>query len=209
MSLLALVFAAAVHAQSYPQLSFSYSALADANCPTEVSVAAVEEAQHRTKEFEAAWNVQAPGLMRALFELTGKGFARTEVAASLAVCLRAPSYSDPLVLNVSRHLRALVGGRARGVDAFVDLVFHELIHTWIVEHLPETTVLLREYASESRVVRNHLHLMALQVMVYRQAGRADLLTMIGELYPRMMEDVYPRAWQIVQAEGAEAFFAEL
>jgi len=210
MSLLALAFAFVAHAQSYPKLFFSYSSLYDANCPAEMrpSPAAVEEILTRTGEFAAAWQAQGPALMAALFNLTGKGFSRSELTATLSGCRDLPSISDPLVLNVTRYLRIERGARARNLDQFVDLVFHEMLHTWVGENLPRQTQLLHKYADESRLVRSHLHLMALQVMVYRRAGRTDLLSWIEVFYPSMSGE-YPRAWEIVQVEGAEAFFAEL
>jgi CRISPR/Cas system endoribonuclease Cas6 (RAMP superfamily) len=93
--------------------------------------------------------------------------------------------------------------------AFADLVFHELLHTWLVEHRPAVTPLLTKYAAEPPPLLAHLHLMALQKHVYTQLGRTEMLAWISAQYPRM-RGVYPRAWQIVnEIEGYEAFIAEL
>jgi hypothetical protein len=70
--------------------------------------------------------------------------------------------------------------------------------------------LLAKYASEPVIVRNHLHLFALQELVYRQLKLdADLAR--AEALDRALRNsaLFTRAREIVAAEGAAAFVAEL
>ena len=91
---------------------------------------------------------------------------------------------------------------------FLDLVFHELLHTWLVENLKWPTPLVVKYKSEQKAVRFHLHLMAVQIFIYKKLGRNDLLNWISDFYPKM-GGAYLRAWEIVNAEGYEAFISEI
>ncbi|MFZ4405338.1 MAG: hypothetical protein ACOYOK_14660, partial [Pseudobdellovibrionaceae bacterium] len=92
-------------------------------------------------------------------------------------------------------------------DAFADLVFHELLHTWVGEHLIRPSPLFHKYENEARLTRNHLHLMAVQKLIYQKLNRDDLIQMIQNQYNRHAE--YKRAWDIVNAEGIQVFIDEL
>jgi hypothetical protein len=197
----------------YPKLFFSYSWLYDQGCSQgsgyKIDPAWAEEARERASEFDVIWKREAPILFGRILERFGKGFSRKELTATLSVC-NIPSFSDPLVLNVRRFLKSYMGNKPIPPDhAFSDLIFHELLHTWIVENLPWPTPLIEKYKSENGQVLSHLHLMALQKYVYTELGRADLLAWISETYPTM-PGAYQRAWEIVdQIEGYQAFIAEI
>ena len=55
---------------------------------------------------------------------------------------------------------------------------------------------------------NHLHLIALERLVYGELKRDDLAKWIVRLYATDQDD-YGRAWQIVEKEGPQAFLNEL
>lgn len=197
---------------TFPNLFFSYSFLYDGVCASNNPVQEqwAIEANSREAEFKAIWDSEAPALFSKLFEEFPKGFSRREMTATLSVCPAAPSMSNPLILNVTRFLKSYMGDKpTRPNYVFVDLVFHELLHTWLVENLKRPTPLLIRYKDEPKSVLNHLHLMALQIHVYKLLGRQDLLDWIASQYPRL-PGVYPRAWEIVsRIEGYEAFIAEI
>lgn len=67
---------------------------------------------------------------------------------------------------------------------------------------------LRLSKKEERSVLNHLHLMAVEIFIFKELNRKDLLEWLGVHYSRM-RGTYSRAWQIVNEEGYEAFIAEL
>ncbi|MGE3758063.1 MAG: hypothetical protein AB7H97_09910 [Pseudobdellovibrionaceae bacterium] len=78
----------------------------------------------------------------------------------------------------------------RSDDSFADLVFHELLHTWISENVKFPTPLYNKYQNEERAVRNHLHLMALQKYIYTALNRDDLVKMIDRQYSNMPVPAY-------------------
>ncbi len=135
---------------------------------------------------------------------------RKELTATLSVCPNSWNYSDPLVLRTLNFLKSFMGQRPTWPDfAFADLVFHELLHTWLVENFIFNGPLLSKYKSEPPIVRAHLHLMAIQKFVYLELGRKDLSSWISWKYSGMSKD-YARAWQIVdQIEGYAPFIQEL
>ena len=201
-------------APAAPKLFFEYSWLYDQNCAVteerKIDPAWASEAQEKTQDFVDIWEKKGPILFGKVFELFGFGFSRKELTATLSVC-PAPSYSNPLVLNVTRFLKSYMKDKpVRSDDAFADLVFHELLHTWVRENVSFPTPLDNKYQNEERVVRNHLHLMALQAHIYTALKRDDLVQMIDQQYRNMPAPAYNRAWKIVKdIEGVEAFIREI
>ena len=59
------------------------------------------------------------------------------------------------------------------------------------------------------VVVNHLHLMAIQKLVYLELGLADVLARVIENDSNLSNEAYNRAWGIIEEVGHEAFVAEL
>lgn len=168
---------------SYPKLFFSYSWLYDSVCAEapnkQIKPEWAQEAREKSKDFELVWMKEAPALMNKLFEIFNLGFQRKEVTATLSVCPRTQSFSNPLVLNVNRHLKSYMADRPVASEThFADLVFHELLHTWIVENLPWPSPILERYKVEAQVTKNHLHLMAVQKLIYTELKRSDLLSII-------------------------------
>lgn len=210
----------ASEAPQAPKLFFEYSWLYDENCSNtpdrKIDPAWSKEAQAKTGEFTKAWNRSGPTLYGKLFEAFGKGFSRKEMTATLSVC-PTHSYSNPLVLNINKYLVSYTdqsanfkGQTVEIGDSFAALVFHELLHTWVGENVGSSTPLLEKYKNEDPVVRNHLHVMALQKFVYVELGRKDLLKMLNKQYTTMPSADYRRAWAIVdQIEGYEKFIAEV
>lgn len=200
---------------SAPKLFFEYSWLYDSNCSNtpdrKIDPLWANEAKTRTSDFIHIWNQSGPILFGKVFEIFEMGFRRKELTATLSVCPKTPSYSNPLVLNVTRYLKSYMGEEpVRSDDSFADLVFHELLHTWIVENVDWPTPLLQKYIGEEPVTRNHLHLMAMQKFIYTKLNREDLLKMIDIQYSHSFSQAYVRAWEIVsKVEGHEAFISEI
>ncbi len=197
-----------------PKLFFGYSWLYDQNCAVtedrKIDPTWVSEAKEKTQNFKDIWEKSGPILFGKVFEIFGFGFSRKELTATLSVC-PAPSYSSPLVLNVNRFLKSYMKDKpVRSDDSFADLVFHELLHTWVSENVSFPTPLFSKYQNEERVVRNHLHLMALQKYTYTSLNRDDLVKMIDQQYSNMPVPAYNRAWKIVtEIEGIEPFIQEI
>lgn len=196
-------------APEVPRLFFSYSWLYDSvvceQNPPEAKW--MDEIEERTEYFSSLWASRGPELFKVLFDQTGLGFSRKEMTATFSICPRKPSYSDPLIINMTRYLNSCMSPKpALGDEDFIDLVFHEVLHTWVVENL-ENSQLRRKYKDEAPSVRNHMHLMAIQKFVYSKLNRPDLIIMLDTTYARI-GGTYARAWEIVQIEGIEAFMQE-
>jgi hypothetical protein len=94
---------------------------------------------------------------------------------------------------------------------FSALLFHELLHTYVIAARPRgTSALLGRYKHEESTVKNHLHLMAVMKMVYLKLDREEQLKQIIKRDGEIDNPAYRRAWQIVnEIEGHHAFVQEL
>lgn len=168
----------------------------------------IKELNEKIVHLDDVWTKQGPVLFKVLFDQTGVGFSRKEMDATLSLCPDKSSYSSPLVLNVTWFLDSFMNPKASlGDDEFIDLVFHELTHSWVVDNLKMSQLRLK-YKDESNVVKNHLHLMAIQQFVYLKLGRLDLVEFL-DMKNKRIGGAYARSWEIVQAEGYQAFINEL
>lgn len=192
----------------FPKLFFSYSWLFDRSvCDKPVDESWVNEAVAKTPYFTKIWDDSAPSLFSTLFSKFKGRFSRKELTATLSVCPKFISFSDPLAIKVTWYLKSYMQEKPVASDAaFVQTVSHELLHTWVGENLGESK-LLEKYKSESSVVKNHMHLMALEQFTYTASGRDDLLKRIQTFYPERQDD-YARSWEIVQLEGYQKFLDE-
>lgn len=119
--------------------------------------------------------------------------------------------SHPLLLNVRPFLRSTRAPFADSLHVFTNVVYHEVIHSFIVDRLEQipggTTPILERYRGEPSATRNHLHLYAVMMEVYRELGREQELRAI--LAREASSPPYARAIQIVQTEGPEALIRDL
>ena len=202
----------------FPEVTFRYSALFDGRCadisgkPSDQD--AVAELQRRLPELEQAWRKDGPSLLAAVPPVTGIRFRFRETRAALILCEEFPSGSLPLMINVRPYLTSTAGREVAPMIDFTNSVFHELLHRYVtdcIEALPgQTTPLLEKYGAESQRVRNHLHLYAIEELVYRKLGREKDLRLSFDVEQRSKSGpVFARAREIVAAEGAEAFVREL
>jgi hypothetical protein len=216
VALSALLGTAASAEVHYPKLFFRYSFLYDNVCSpdTPVPAAYATEATNRESEFTAIWESEAPALFHRLFAdfHFKKGFTRKELSATLSACApkSSASYSYPLIINVSNYLNSFSGGHPRETYKFANTVFHELLHTWVNENLKRPSPLQVKYKDENSSVLSHLHVMALQIMVYKELNKQEWLNWITyDCTHNTGTPVYGRAWEIVNSEGYQAFIDEL
>ncbi len=95
-------------------------------------------------------------------------------------------------------------------DGFTVLVFHELLHCWVDDNINGTSPLLTKYHNEHCEVRSHIHLMAIQKMVYTNINRPDIVEMLDQSYRHLCLPTYRRAWEIVNdIEGCEAVINDI
>lgn len=204
-------------AAEVPSITFAYSQLLDDDCadlvkkPLDSQV--VAESRRVLPQLETAWRQEGPQWLRATQDAVGQPFAFREAKAALVTC-GLSSMSHPLIINMRRHIRADEPDQPRVARQFVGAVFHELLHRYVSDIVTArgkaSTPLLRKYASESPIARNHLHLFAIREAVYVRRRRSRELQEVEAFEassPRAQH--FARAREIVQSEGFERFLKEL
>ena len=198
---------------SYPKLTFKYdwrSYLIDAvgrlYFKTTVNAGYRNQLTKQLPLFTKVWQQNAPLLFNEIFSVFKRGFKQNKRTAIVYLSHNA-SYGSKrfLVLGLRYYLDSESWNlAATRQDVFVDLVFHELLHVWVDENIGDKSQLLAKYRNEHQDVREHLHLMALQKMVYLKINRPDMLAMIDHSYRTLASPEYRRAWEILNdIEGYE------
>lgn len=238
LALLLAAAAATAPVPPVPEVSFNHSGLIERYCATSSADkpddAVLAEIDARVDEFRQAWAASGPRLMAANVALTGRPYGFRETMATLHGCRDMPSYSAPLLIAVSAFTRAgaalpavgvkglerngtgaggAVAGTVAPMSGFTYLVWHESTHRYIgdiLDRLPgATTPLLRKYAAEDGVTLSHVHLFALEKLVYRRLGlQREYEERVLRVKARAFRSAV-RALEIVDSEGAEAFVEEL
>lgn len=196
----------------YPKLFFSYAGVFDRQCASLTKFNIKEEWQNeaieRNLEFQKAWDEQSAILFGTLFNEVGKGFSKKELSVATSVC-NFKSTSNPLLITVKRWLKSVTEPhQPEPMYGFVDFVFHEFLHNYVLENLKKPSPLLQKYRNEDQSVRAHIHLMALQKHVYTKLGRTETLKWVESFYLKV-GGAYSRSWEIVGLEGTESFLSEM
>lgn len=217
LAALALAAATGAAARDYPSVSIDYFALFDRTCwemqKQPVEAAAVREVEERLESFREHWARDEAALMGSVVGVAGVPFRFAETRAALTAC-GFQSLSLPLLINVRPYLAATAKPAPAPMSDFTNTVFHEALHRYVgdaVRALPGgTTPLLKKYDAEAVPVRNHLHLFAIERLVYRKLGREkDLELVVAQENTFRGAAAFQRARAIVAEEGAEAFVKEL
>ena len=197
-----------------PLVTFAVTPLLDGPCTRLTSQppdsAAAAELRARLGEFRTLWDREGAPLLDATVALTGQPFRFRETIAAMHVCSGLSNMSLPLLLAMRRYLRTAPAGEwADSLAIFSAVTFHEILHRHVVDLLGSqpSTPLWKKYAGETPTVRWHLHLMAIEEAVFRRLGREREFASVRAHNQRWPS--YKRAREIVDAEGAEAFLAEL
>ena len=222
MRVIVFVFVAAAAAwgqAGYPDVALDHKPMFDTACAEAtkepIDPAAVRELQERLGEFREFWRKEQPKLLGAVPAVTGVPFKYREAKAALFVCGGYPSMSLPLMINMRPYLAATSRVPPAPMVDFSNVILHEVLHRYVgecLEALPgRTTKLLQKYSDEPPPVRNHLHLYAVMLLVYRKLGREKDLDAVWATEKR-----FPKAWavsqrarEIITEEGAENFAREL
>ena len=181
-----------------------------------VDETARDELAQRIGEFRAAWAAHGPAMLGAAAELVGQPYRFAETRAAL-VTARVNSMSHPLIINMRPYLAASAATGAQPVQShavFVGIVVHEVLHRYVddvIQARPDrTTALLRKHSAEPIVVRNHLHLSALERLIAQRLARereyAELVKFEQTLRSAAQLD---RARELVEYEGAERVLDDL
>lgn len=165
----------------------------------------VAEAVARAPDFQRHWDADGPRYLATVFDAVGQPYPHAEVQAAMTVCPIA-SMSLPLIINIRGFLAS--AGNERPDWFFPLLVFHELMHTY-TRTVSMSSALRAKYRSESPLTLNHLHVLALEKFVLTALGRTEELRWLDHDYRTDAPAGYRRAWEIVGAEGVDAFLTEL
>jgi hypothetical protein len=199
-------------AASVPSISFSYAATFDGACAQQtkykIDPAWVGELKSRLTEFTSEWAKDGPALLSTSEAIVGKPFQDKQVWVSLSVC-SLPSVADPMLINMRFSLRSFTPTPLRD-DVTIGIIFHELLHRYLIGKIPTDSLLLMKYEDEDDTVKSHLHLLALQQNVYLKLGRGDTLRRIIAKDRELPNKSYGRAWDILESrEKYQSFISEL
>lgn len=167
------------------------------------------ELKNRVSEFQERWDKDSQILFKVLLNEFKKDFTRVEYSASLSACAVAPSMPNPLVLNVSRYLKTFWAPKEpKDMKYFVDVPFHELLHLWLSENLPKETPIITKHKNEKDGVISHIHLFAMQSLIYEKAGMEDNWKEVRAFILRH-GGVHQRALELMEKEGRDKVLKEL
>jgi hypothetical protein len=209
--------APAAEATDVPRVDVVYNPGFDEGCAFRVQEpldpVAVTELDALMPRLEEAWRKDGPELLMATRDVVGEPFHFQKTTARLLTCGVA-SVSRPLAINVRPYLRATADGPPTPLPQFARTVYHEVLHRYVMEvmaqHGLRDTPLLRKYSAEPEVVRDHLHLFAIEEAVYHRMGRERDLEDVKSFEATLVNArFFSRGRQIVRAEGAQAFLDEL
>jgi len=202
-----------------PTAIIDYSELLDSSCsqatnhPLDAELVAHVKAM--LPSYRAQWATRGPVLLRAETEIAGQPFTYHEEFPAIITC-GIPSMSFPLVLNAHliRAGRDAAGTEAGEMTNFVNVLWHEMSHRFvhdIRDRYPDRmTPLLAKYSAEPPAVLSHLHLYAIEQLVYRKLGLQQDLDLVRTVQKKARNaTVTARALEIVAKETPEAFVREL
>jgi hypothetical protein len=181
-------------------------------CPTDLIDASgqvhtdwIQEAVRELPHFQASWDRDGSTLLATTTELFQQPFPRREESVHLHLCRSQHSMATPLLVEYAPFLEGPTGGHPAPKALFIDEVFHELLHRYVVTlvaHWP--TPIAARLSGEAQIVRVHLHLMAIQRAVYTRLGRADLIAS-DQAHIQRIGGPYLRAWSIVNDPAAPGY----
>lgn len=183
-----------------PAVDFSYNESLDGMCSWVRGSAIKEEWKAELKrnlpDFEHQWAVLGPELMATTEKITGKPFTQKNITARLTLC-DVPSDSFLGVVVNMRYALASFTLTPVPLRYKISVLFHEILHKFLNDHMPIQSRLLSEHLNESKRVKNHLHLLALEKAVYLELGLTSELKEIIDIDGQLPGGAYKRAWAIV------------
>lgn len=171
-----------------------------------------KELDKQLPDLMKAWEHNSSLFFEQLFSYFGRGFKNLKRTASLYLSHNASYGSNRfLILGLRHYLDPKDWSNDLSKqDHFCDLVFHELLHVWVDDNIRTDSFLRTKYCKERADVLDHIHLMALQKMIYLNLNRHDLIDAIDRAYRNFSTKDYQRAWEIVNdIEGYETVIQDI
>ncbi|MBP6870345.1 hypothetical protein KBC04_05655 [Candidatus Babeliales bacterium] len=158
--------------------------------------------------FFAEWNEQAPLLFGEIYSRFHQGFKHHKQTAIISLVVNGGYGSNKLLWL---GLRFLIEDATKNCyDTNFILIFHELLHIWVDDNITGSSKLLTKYQHADEDTRDHIHLMALQKMVYTNLDMFDELAIIDHGYRYDAPSSYRHAWEIVNdIEGYEVVLQDI
>ncbi|MEQ1877152.1 MAG: hypothetical protein ABL958_10930, partial [Bdellovibrionia bacterium] len=144
--------------------------------------------------------------------LVGKSWGRKELTFFHHVCPDFPDLSGPTSIRMDPLINATKKTEPRILIEIRDTIWHELLHGYvdsIIDIVEETTPLLDKHAAENGPVLVHLHLVAIQQIIYEKLGLQSDAALVRDYYVKSGLTDYVRAWDLVQKDGPQAYVEEL
>lgn len=196
---------------SVPSVILRYSPVFDSWCSNQTGLEITKIETDRLvaifPDLQAEWDKIGPTLLAKTESIIKKSFFQTEMVGTVFLCKKTPSMSMPLLINANWFVK----DTPQPTDLVVDIIYHELIHTYLVDNFPNlfSSPLLIKYQNEGTGVLAHLHLMAIQKKVYLELGLKDRIDGVIKFDSESYKGAYKRAWEIVNLEGEDKFVEEL
>ena len=221
ISIVELLFSGAILAagqSTYPNVTLRYNGLFDMACAEAtrqpIEPEAIKELRSRMESIRALWRKEGAQLLGAVPEVTEVPFRFHEASTTLILCPGFPNgLSTPLLINMRMYLTATSKESAVPIIDFTNALFHELLHLYVTDCLglpPRNTPIMEKYSVEPQPVRSHLHLYAIEGLVYKKLGREkDFAISIAAEQTLKEGGTLKRAREIVAKEGAENIVREL
>jgi len=214
-----------------PKIQIEYSYALDLLCPNSVVPEVLTSSQLKLIEkipeyrnellgkinwFQSEWDLQGQPLLAQAISIIGKPFPMIEIQASLFLCPRFPSMGTPLAINVVSYLNSSarmidgLSGNPLPVFFFVSTTFHEILHKYVNNILRKSPSVILAKLNGTDLYKNHLHLFALQKLVFESMHLAHRLPQVQQVEAMHGSD-YVRAWNAVHENPTlyEALVAEL
>lgn len=219
-----------------PELVFQYSYsidgfLCDGRGPTgpsepsPVDLVLLAEALARIDEFQALWDEQGAPLMQEAARVVGRPWlftGRIPVALYLCGYVDAAGFPLPAQFDFRPFMKTFAdqaGLPGPASDAwFLNTVFHEMLHLMVSKTakapegfvMPSDSELSARHCRETKetISMAHLHLHAIQQVVYERLDRDDIVRDTLALYEAFLPE-YLMSWKQVERDGAAAYVTEL
>lgn len=203
---LTLLFYVSAAKAAAPAVEISYSESADYICSvfrgSEIKEEWQADLKSRMPDFERQWQALGPKLLTEVEKITGKAFSQAQISAHLTLC-DVPSDSFLGAVVNMRYALASFTATPVSLQYKVSVLFHEILHKFLDEHLPSESILLSEHQDENKRVLNHLHLLALEKAVYLQLGLTEELKEVITVDGQLPGGAYKRAWEIINQTDDE------
>jgi len=203
-----------------PNVKFEYSYALDMYCPQKVEPEVLTPEQtaliaklpqyrvellSKLNWLQNQWDSQGQPLLMATVKNIGKPFPIQDLQAAVFLCPRFPFMGTPLALNVISYLDSSAKdipnlGKPMPIFFFISTTFHEILHKYINAILKKNPSSILSKINASDLYKAHLHLFALQKLVFESLGLSHLLPQIGRL-EALHGAEYARAWKAVHNDS--------